>query len=96
VTEVRSFLGLASYYQRFVQDFSSIAKLMTRHTEKGVPFIWTNACEASFHTPKEKLVNAPILVLPGSGKRFMVYIDASHIGLGCVFMQGGKIIAYAS
>ena len=96
VTEVRSFLGLAGYYRRFVRDFSSIAKPMTRLTEKGVPFVWNIDCEASFKTLKDKLVNAPILVLPESGKRFMVYTDASRIGLGCVLMQDGKVIAYAS
>jgi hypothetical protein len=96
VTEIRSFLGLAGYYRRFVQDFSSIAKPMTKLTEKGVPFMWTDDCEASFRTLKDKLVNAPILVLPESGKRFTVYTDASRIGLGCVLMQDGKVIAYAS
>ena len=96
VTEVRSFLGLAGYYRRFVRDFSSIAKPMTRLTEKGVPFVWNIDCEASFKTLKDKLVNAPILVLPESGKRFMVYTDASRIVLGCVLMQDGKVIAYAS
>jgi hypothetical protein len=96
VTEVRSFLGLAGYYRRFVQDFSTIAKPMTKLTMKGAPFVWTTECEASFQTLKEKLVNAPILVLPESGKRFTVYTDASRIGLGCVLMQEGRVIAYAS
>jgi hypothetical protein len=63
---------------------------------KGAPFVWTTECEASFQTLKEKLVNAPILVLPESGKRFTVYTDASRIGLGCVLMQEGRVIAYAS
>ena len=96
VTKVRSFLGLAGYYRRFVQDFSTNAKPMTRLTEKGVPFIWTHECEHSFQTLKDKLVNAPILVLPESGKRFTVYTNASRIGLGCVLLQEGKVIAYAS
>ena len=96
VTEIRSFLGLAGYYRRFVSNFSSIAKPMTRLTEKGVPFVWTNDCEVSFQTLKEKLVNAPILSLPESGKRFTLYTDASRIGLGCVLMQEGKVIAYGS
>ena len=96
MTEVRSFLGLAGYYRRFVQDFSIIAKPMTRLTEKGVPFIWMDNCETSFQTLKDKLVNPPILVLPESGKRFTVYTDASRVGLGCVLMQNGKVIAYAS
>jgi hypothetical protein len=96
VTEIRSFLGLADYYRRFVQDFSIIAKPMTRLTQKGIPFVWTDECEVSFQTLKNKLVNAPILALPESGKRFTVYTDASRIGLGCVLMQEGRVIAYAS
>ena len=59
-------------------------------------FEWTNACERSFQVLKEKLVIAPILILPEPGKRFTVYSDASRIGLGCVLMQEGKVIAYAS
>ena len=59
-------------------------------------FEWTNACERSFQVLKEKLVIAPILILPEPGKRFTVYSDASRIGLGCVIMQEGKVIAYAS
>ena len=59
-------------------------------------FEWTNACERSFQVLKEKLVTAPILTLPEPSKRFTVYSDASRIGLGCVFMQEGKVIAYAS
>jgi hypothetical protein len=96
VTEIRSFLGLASSYRRFVQNFSSIAKPLTRLTEKGVDFEWDNDCEVSFQTLKHKLVNAPILSLSESGKRFTVYTDASRIGLGCVLMQDGKVIAYGS
>jgi len=86
LTEIRSFLGLAGYYRRFVQDFSCIAKPLTRLTEKGVPFVWNNDCDTSFQTLKDKLVNAPILALPESGKRFTVYTDASRVGLGCVLM----------
>jgi hypothetical protein len=91
-----SFLGLAGYYRWFVQDFSSIAKPMMKLTMKGVPFVWTENCEASFRTQKERLVSAPILVLPESGKRYTVYTDASRISLGCVLMQEGRVIAYAS
>ena len=58
-------------------------------------FEWTNACERSFQVLKEKLVIVPILILPEPGKRFTVYSNASRIGLGCVIMQEGKVIAYA-
>jgi hypothetical protein len=96
VTEIHSFLGLDGYYRCFVQNFSSIAKPLTRLTEKGVDFQWDNDCEVSFQTLKHKLVKAPILSLSKSGKRFTVYTDASRIGLGCVLMQDGKLIAYGS
>lgn len=59
---------------------------MTRLTKKGVSFVWTTDCETGFHTLKEMLVNAPIFVLSESGKHFMVYTDASRIGLSCVLM----------
>jgi transposase InsO family protein len=59
-------------------------------------FVWTNDCEVSYQALKNKLVNAPILALPESGKHFIVYTDASRIGLGCVLMQDGRVIAYGS
>jgi hypothetical protein len=96
VSEIQSFLGLAGYYRRFVPNFSSIAKPLTRLLEKGVLFIWSNDCEVSYQTLKSKLVDTPILALPESGKRFIVYTDASHIGLGYVLMQEGRVIAYGS
>jgi hypothetical protein len=94
VSEIRSFLGLAGYYRRFVPNFSSISKPLTRLLEKGVLFVWSNDCEVSYQTLKNKLVDAPILALLESGKRFTVYMNASRIGLGCVLMQEGKVIAY--
>jgi hypothetical protein len=96
VTKINSFLGLVGYYRCFVQDFSIIAKSMTRLREKGATFKGCDECEISFHTLKNKLVNAPILTWFKSGKRFMVYTNASRIGLGCVLMQEGKVIAYGS
>jgi hypothetical protein len=96
VSEIRSFLGLAGYYRCFVPNFSSIAKPFTRLLEKDVMFVWSSDCEVSYHTLKNKLVSAPILALPESGKRFTVYMDASRIGLGCVLMQEGRVIAYGS
>jgi hypothetical protein len=96
VSEIRSFLGLARYYLRFVPNFSSIAKPLTRLLEKGVLFVWSNDYKVSYQSLKNKLVNAPILALPESGKRFTVYMDDSRIGLGCVLMQAGRVIAYGS
>jgi hypothetical protein len=96
VSEIRSFLGLAEYYRRFMPNFSSITKSLMKLLEKGVPFVWTNDCEVSYQALKNKLVNAPILALPENGKRFIVFTDASHISLGCVLMQEGKVIGYGS
>jgi hypothetical protein len=96
VSEIQSFLGLAGYYPHFVPNFSSITKPLTRLLEKGVLFIWSNNCEVSYQALKNKLVNAPILALLESGKRFTVFTDASHICLGCVLMQEGRVIAYGS
>jgi hypothetical protein len=96
VKEVRSFLGLAGYYRKFVKDFSIIAKPMTKLTEKDVKFQWTHEFESSFSTLKNTLVTAPILTLPELGKCSTAYSDASLVGLGCVLMQHGKVIAYAS
>jgi hypothetical protein len=79
-----------------VQNFLSIAKPLTRLIEKYVDFEWDNDCEVSFQTLKHKLVNALILSLSESGKRFTIYTNASHISLGCVLMQDGKVIAYGS
>ena len=96
VTEVRSFPGLAGYYRRFVQDFSRIAAPLTRLTQKKVKFQWTEAYEASFHKLKDCLTSAPVLALPSGSGGYTVYCDASRVGLGCVLMQHGKVIAYAS
>ncbi|RVW66686.1 Transposon Ty3-I Gag-Pol polyprotein [Vitis vinifera] len=96
VFEVRSFLGLAGYYRRFVEDFSRIAAPMTRLTRKGVKFDWNEECENAFQELKRKLTTAPVLTTPISGELFTIYCDASTMGLGCVLMQQDKVVAYAS
>ncbi|WVZ80628.1 hypothetical protein U9M48_028087 [Paspalum notatum var. saurae] len=96
VKEVRGFLGLAGYYRRFIESFSRIAKPMTSLLEKGVPFHWTKERQAAFDELKRRLTTAPVLTLPDLTKSFTVYCDASKEGLGCVLMQEGKVIAYAS
>ncbi|KAL5749287.1 hypothetical protein ACOSP7_023890 [Xanthoceras sorbifolium] len=96
VTEVRSFLGLAGYYRRFVKGFSSIASPLTKLLHKNVRFEWTDRCQAAFDRLKAMLVEAPVLIQLVSGKDFVIYSDASHQGLGCVLMQEGKVVAYAS
>ena len=95
VTEVRSFLGLAGYYRRFVRDFSVIASSHTKLLRKGIKFEWTDKCQNSFEQLKGMLVEAP-LTQPISGKEYTLYSDASGIGFGCVLMQDGKVVAYAS
>ncbi|XP_073041822.1 uncharacterized protein [Primulina eburnea] len=96
VTEIRSFLGLAGYYRKFVEGFSSIATPLTKLTQKNSKFNWSEECEKSFQTLKEKLASTPVLILPTEDKSFIIYSDASKEGLGCVLMQEGRVIAYAS
>ena len=96
VTKVRSFVGLASYYRRFVKGFSSVASQLTNLTKQSVPFVWSDECEESFQKLKTLLTTAPILTLPVEGKNFIVYCDASYSGLGVVLMQEKNVIAYAS
>ena len=96
VTEVRSFLGLAGYYRRFVRGFFVIASPLTKLLGKGIKFEWTDKCQNSFEQLKGMLVEAPILTQLTSGKEYTLYSDALGIGLGCVLMQDGKVVAYAS
>ena len=103
IKAVRSFLGLASYYRRYVHQFAKIAHPLTQLLRKDASknrFMWTSECETSFQTLKSKLVSAPILALPCFGKPFKLYTDASDFAVGCVLeqVQGGKsrVIAYAS
>ncbi|GFZ06584.1 hypothetical protein Acr_18g0007540 [Actinidia rufa] len=87
VFEIRSFLGLAGYYRRFVEDFSRLAALMTRLTRKGIRFVWNDTCEHSFQELKKRLTSAPILIILERRLGYTVYCDASHDGLSCVLMQ---------
>ena len=96
VHQIRSFLGLAGYYRRFITDFSRIAKPMTELLKKGVKFVWNDKCEEAFQTLKARLTTAPVLSTPDSTKPFDVYCDASGTGLGCVLMQDNRVISYAS
>ncbi|GJS58189.1 putative reverse transcriptase domain-containing protein [Tanacetum coccineum] len=95
-TEVHSYLGLAGYYRRFIENFSKIAKSLTILTQKSKTFNWDEEQELAFQTLKDKLCNALVLALLDGPEDFGVYYDASKIGLGCVLMQRGKVIAYAS
>ena len=96
VTKVRSFLGLEGYYRRFVKGFSMTAAPMTRLLQKIVRFEWTEKCQASFEKLKEFLTKESILTQLTYGKEYVIFSDVSLNGLGCVLMQEGKVVAYAS
>ncbi|GJU61352.1 putative reverse transcriptase domain-containing protein [Tanacetum coccineum] len=95
-TEIRQFLGLAGYYQRFIENLSNISKPVIKLTQKTKEFVWEEEQEEAFRTLKNKLCNSPILSLPKGTKNFVVYCNASHKGLGCVLIQRDKVIVYAS
>ena len=103
VTQVRQFLGLASYYRRFVPQFAKIAAPIHGLLKKENASAWTPECEAAFKKLKEALTSAPVLVYPkfGHEHEFVLETDASYVGLGAVLSQlqdDGKMhpIAYAS
>ncbi|KAI5753631.1 hypothetical protein M8J77_001985 [Diaphorina citri] len=85
--EVRSFLGLVSYYRRFIKGFADIARSLHRLTEKGKAFVWTEECNLSFETLKSELCKAPILRYPVAGKPFVLDTDASQFAIGAVLSQ---------
>ena len=86
VGEIRSFLGLAGYYRRFIENFSKIAKPMAELFNKDTKFKWTEECVASFQELKICLVTSPVLILPDQRKDYEVYCGASCRGLGAVLM----------
>jgi transposase InsO family protein len=108
VTELRSFLGTANYYRRFVADFSSIVAPLCDLTSKTAIFKWTDECQHAFDTIKEALCTAPVLAFPVPGAKYVLDTDASDRGIGAVLSQlvpveaGGivkyqeKVLGYAS
>ncbi|XP_040998220.1 uncharacterized mitochondrial protein AtMg00860-like [Juglans microcarpa x Juglans regia] len=96
IHDIRSFLGLAGYYRRFIDGLSKITAPLTTFTKKNNKFKWSTRCEESFQELKRRLVTAPVLTVPTARGGFVVYSDASRFGLGFVLMQHGKVIAYAS
>ncbi|GJW09530.1 putative reverse transcriptase domain-containing protein [Tanacetum coccineum] len=96
IIEVRSFLGLAGYYRRFVEGFSCLALPLTKLMRKGEKFVWDEEWEKCFEELKKRFVSTPVLSLPSGTGGYQIYSDASKKGLGCVLMQHGKVIDYAS
>ena len=100
VTDVKRFLGLCSYYRRFVKNFASVAKPLTRLTEKNVSFIWEKDEQESFDTLKKLLCSSPIIAYPESSATFILDTDASNVGIGAVLSQiingEERVIAYGS
>ena len=96
VHQVRSFLGLANYFRKFIQGYAKLAAPLTDLTKAVNPFIWTPECQESFDGIKWALTNAPVLVSPDESKKYEVVCDASGIGLGAVLLQNERPIAYES
>lgn len=96
VREIRSFLGLAGCYRRFIEGFSSLSRPFTALTKKNAQFVWSDKCEASFQELKHRLVTAPVLTLPMESIGYVVYTNASRKGLGSMLMQQGRVVAFVS
>jgi hypothetical protein len=92
VSEVRSFLGLASYYRWFIPNFSKIVKPITKLLKKGNKYLWSEACDEAFKHMKRLLTTSPVLAQLDTTKPFDVYCDASGTDLGGVLMQEGRVI----
>ena len=95
VSAVRSFLGLTSYYRRFVSGFSKIAEPLFSLTRKGIPFQWNDKCSDAFQKLKELLTNAPLLIFPKFDREFYLETNASILGLGAVLAQKNEADLFA-
>ncbi|GBM28862.1 Retrovirus-related Pol polyprotein from transposon opus, partial [Araneus ventricosus] len=100
IHDLRSFLGLCTYYRRFVKNFSTIARPLHKLTEAKSNFNWTDECEKSFNSLKQALTSSPILTYPRTDKDFILDTDASNEGIGAVLPQNTgneeRVIAYFS
>ena len=96
VKEVRQFIGLASYYRKFIKNFSTIAGIITDLTKDAVSWNWTPDHQSAFEKIKLLLISAPILQLPAFDKQFELHVDACDTGIGGVIMQEGKSILFES
>ena len=86
---------MAGYYRHFVENFSRIAVPLTHLTQKGVPFVWDDSYEEAFNELKYRLTTARVLALSERGLGYVIYCDASRLGLGCILMQLDHVITYA-
>ena len=93
---LRSFLGLASYYRKFVRDFAKIAKPLSDLLKKSVSKIWDEHCYRAFRKLKRRLTSTPVLKFPEFKKPFEVHTDASDFAIGGVLMQEGRLVAFES
>jgi hypothetical protein len=96
VSELRSFLGLANYFRKFIPKYASVAAPLTRQTGKNATLEWDQACDTAFAELKRLLTIAPVLALPDPDKSFVIESDASIVGIGAVLLQDGKPVAYES
>ena len=87
VKDVRRFLGLCTYYRRFVPSFADVAHPLHKLTEKDQPFTWTKECDSLFYRLKEALASAPVLAYPETEDPFELATDASNVGIGAVLSQ---------
>ncbi|GJP62824.1 hypothetical protein CLOP_g19847, partial [Closterium sp. NIES-67] len=96
VCQIRSFLGLANYFRRFLENYSTVVAPLTALTRKGSAWEWTRQCQEAFDKVKTKLTNGPVLVLPDPSKPYEVVTDASTVGIGAVLLQEGRPVAFES
>ena len=100
IRDVRSFVGLCSYYRRFVHSFTEIAAPLHKLTGQGVPFIWTPACQTAFEALKTALISSPIQAMPTDDDNYVLDTDASDHSIGAMMDQiqtgAEQVIAYGS
>jgi hypothetical protein len=94
--ELRGFLGLTSYYRKFIKHYGILSRPLTNMHKKNVPYVWTSVTGAAFQHLKSALLQAPVLAIQDFTKKFILEIDASDLGFGVVLMQEGHLMAYLS